>query len=288
MNFAGAAERLSDVDLPRIGDLIGVGEDEIHAVLDVEATGSGFDSKSRPKMLFEPHIFYRELGPGSLRDRAVKEGLAYKSWRSGEYPRDSYPRLTQAMRISPEAALRACSWGIGQIMGFNHSLCGFATVHDMVRSFMESEGNQLTAMVRFIISAGLDDELRRHDWRGFARGYNGPSYASHDYHGRLERAFAKWSRIPDTPWKRSQATATAKSEPEPSVQDAGGSLAGVKAPSDPTSPGAPSGTAVSSPAGLRRHTILLIGGLLGAVATKLTTVACSIPVVSHIFNSCGG
>ena len=78
---------------------------------------------------------------------------------------------------------------------------------------MDSEAAQLEGMVNFIKNAGLDDELRRHDWRGFARGYNGPSYAKHDYHGRLARSYAKWSKIPDTPWKREQAIKTVRVVP---------------------------------------------------------------------------
>ncbi len=64
MNFQGKAKRLDDIDLPREGAALGIGEDEVHAVLDVESAGTGFDSKGRPKMLFEPHIFYRLLGAG--------------------------------------------------------------------------------------------------------------------------------------------------------------------------------------------------------------------------------
>lgn len=41
LSFKGRAKRLDDVDLPRIGHQIGVGEDEIHAFMDVEAAGSG-------------------------------------------------------------------------------------------------------------------------------------------------------------------------------------------------------------------------------------------------------
>ena len=43
--FKGAAKRIDDIDLPKIGAQIGVGEDEIHALLDVESAGSGFDGK---------------------------------------------------------------------------------------------------------------------------------------------------------------------------------------------------------------------------------------------------
>jgi hypothetical protein len=98
MNFKGAAKRIEDIDLPLIGREIGVGEDEIHAVLDVESAGSGFDKQGRPKMLFEPHIFWRELGPGAKRDKAAAAGLAYPKWKRN-YPPDSYPRLAKAMAI---------------------------------------------------------------------------------------------------------------------------------------------------------------------------------------------
>ena len=198
MIFVGTGKKLSDTDLPRIGHKIGVGEDEIHAFLDVETRGSGFDSKNRLKMLFEPHIFYRELS-GAKRTAAVQAGLAYPKWRRS-YPKDSYPRLKAAMAIDENAALRSASWGLGQIMGFNCKLAGYRSAREMVTDFLKGEDRQLAAAVEFIISARLDDDLREHDWRGFARGYNGAGYAKHGYHTKLERAYNKWARIGDTPW----------------------------------------------------------------------------------------
>lgn len=197
--FKGAAKRLEDIDIPRIGHIIGVGEDEVHAVMDVEASGSGFDSQGRPKMLFEPHIFYRQL-KGAKRDRAVREGLAYRKWRRN-YPADSYPRLYRAMAIDENAALRSASWQLGQIMGFNYKLAGYPSVKAFVADMCEDEDNGLEAMINFIKNSGIDDDLRRHDWRGFARVYNGEKYYEHNYHGRLEERFLWWKGKPDTPWE---------------------------------------------------------------------------------------
>jgi hypothetical protein len=67
----------------------------------------------------------------------------------------------------------------------------------MITDFLDDEEKHLTAMVRFIISEALDDELRRHDWRGFARGYNGPGYAKNGYHTKLAAAFKAWQARPD-------------------------------------------------------------------------------------------
>ncbi|WP_128254448.1 N-acetylmuramidase family protein [Falsirhodobacter deserti] len=197
LSFRGRAERLNDFDLPEIGALIGVGEDELHAVIEVETAGGGYDSQGRPRMLFEPHVFWREL-PAAKRKGAERAGLAYPVWGTRPYPKDSYQRLALARLLDNTAALRSASWGMGQIMGFNHKAAGYDTVQGMVAAFMDSEAAQLEAMVNFIRSEGLDDELRRHDWSAFARGYNGAGYARHGYHTRLAAAYAKWARIPDT------------------------------------------------------------------------------------------
>lgn len=216
--FKGRARRLDDLDLPRAGRMIGVGEDEIHAILEVESRGSGFDSQGRPLILFEPHLFWRELGPGSRRDAAAKAGLAYPKWGAVAYPKDSYPSLVAAMKIDEAAALRSASWGLGQILGANHKAAGYDTVQAFVAAMCDDEEHHLNAMVRFIVSAGLAPKIRAHDWAGFARGYNGPGYAKHNYHGRLAAAYARWSKIKDTPFDLGKAAGeTNLNDPAPHV-----------------------------------------------------------------------
>lgn len=198
-NFAGAAKRLDDIDLPKIGATIGVGEDEIHAFMEVEAAGSGFDGAGRPKMLFEPHVFYRNL-TGKQRDLAVSLGLAYPKWGEKPYPKDSYPRLLKAMEINETAALKSASWGATQMMGGNHAIVGYRTVQDMVKAMMADEEAHIAAAVAFIKAEHIDDDLRAHRWDVVARVYNGPGYAKNGYHTRMAAAFAKWQRIRDTPY----------------------------------------------------------------------------------------
>jgi len=200
LSFKGAVVRLSDTDLPRIGYGIGVGEDEIHAFLDVETAGGGYDAEGRPKMLFEPHVFFRNLA-GKERDRAVAAGIAYARWGEKPYPKDSYPRLVQAIAINEAAALKSASWGIGQVLGENFVAAGFASPEDMVTAMVNGgEAAQLQAAVNFIKAEHLDDELRNHQWAAFARGYNGPGYAKNGYDKKLAARFAWWQGKPDTPW----------------------------------------------------------------------------------------
>lgn len=208
-DFKGAAVQLEDVDLPRIAAGIGCGEDEVHMLIDVEAAGDGFDSQKRPKMLFEPHIFYRELGPGAKRDAAVKAGLAYPTWKR-DYPSDSYPRLQKAIDIDETAALKSASWGASQILGVNHKMAGYATVQDMVNGFCDDEDDHIEGMINFVKSAAIDDDLRRlatltrattpDDCRIIAKSYNGTAYEKNGYHTKMAAAHNKWRKIRDTAW----------------------------------------------------------------------------------------
>ena len=242
--FVCAAARLTDYDLPRIGHSIDVGEDEIHAVMEVEASGGGFDRLKRPKNLFEPHVLYRNLS-GEKRTRAVSLGIAYATWKPGAYPTDSYPRLAQALAIDEAAALKACSWGLGQVLGENFAAAGYASPQAMVLAFCAGgEAEQLAAMIRFITANRLDDELRRHDWAGFAKGYNGAGYARHGYHTKLAAAFAKWSKIKDTPWTPGQDVAAT----DPMAPMTGVPVQAPPAKEEPASAPTPAGPATEPPA----------------------------------------
>ena len=212
-SFQGLGKKLDDIDLPMVGRIIGVGEDAIHAILDTEARSSGYDAYGRPTMLYEPHVMYRMVrakGDPLLLERIVDSGLAYPRWGEKPYPKDSYQRLMAAYKIAPNEALSSASWGLGQLMGFNHALAGYKSPEAMVQAFMDDEEYQLKGMVRFIISAGLDDELRALNQaqsdaqllkaaRAFAAGYNGKGFEKNGYHLKLISSIKKWRKIKDTP-----------------------------------------------------------------------------------------
>jgi hypothetical protein len=200
--FKGVVARLSDTDLPRIGYGIGVGEDEIHAFLDVETAGGGYDDEGRPKILFEPARFYAHLS-GDARARAVAANLAAPRWGDIPYgPQSSqYPKLIQAIAIDETAALMSTSWQIGQVLGENFGAAGYDSVQAMVTDMVNGgEAAGLQAAVNFIKANHLDDELRNHQWAAFARGYNGAGYAKNAYDVKLAARFKWWQGRPDTPW----------------------------------------------------------------------------------------
>ena len=170
---------------------IGVSAPEIWAVLSVETSGCGFLPDRRPKILFERHYFshltdheYDTSHPDISQPIPGGYGLP------GAH---QYDRLAEAIALDRLAALQSASWGLGQVMGSNCRKAGFAGIEEMVAAMVLSESAQLGAMVSFVKSNGIDQQLRAHDWAGFASRYNGRSYASHNYDGQLQHFFQLYS-----------------------------------------------------------------------------------------------
>jgi hypothetical protein len=200
-NFQGVGKKLDNIDIPKIAYENGFSEDAVHAVMEVESRGSGFDDYGRPKILFEPHYFYKLLGDTPTRKQAVSQGIAYAKWGTKKYPSDSYPNLAKAIKIHPEKALRSASWGMMQVMGDNYKMLNYTNVFDMVWNFMEDEEHHLRGGIDFIIAANLSSAIKSLNWEKFAAGYNGPGYAKNKYPQKLKAAYTKWKKIPDVPYE---------------------------------------------------------------------------------------
>lgn len=202
--FVGEARPITENEIAAAAKAMGVKWSRLHGVMEVEASftrpGQGFDRFKRPKMLFEPHHFYRALRirkPGSLAPAVsmdlARTGQPPHSW----YGRKSYARLVKALELDETSALLACSWGFGQVMGFNWKIAGFSSVQDMVFQCMDSEAAHLQAMCGYIrhVPACLNG-LRTGNAASFAKGYNGANYAAGGYHTKIAVAWRKWERMP--------------------------------------------------------------------------------------------
>jgi hypothetical protein len=194
MDFVGTGKRLTASDYAAAAAIIDVPVATIRGVVDVEAAGHGFDAANRPKILTEPHIFYKRLGAGEKRDKAVAAGIAYPRWGTKPYPPTSqgnYDRLALMIAIDANIALESTSWGLAQIMGFNFKDAGYADATAMVEAFKTGEGEQLDAFMRLVDAWDLEDDLQRRDAKSFASHYNGASYAQNGYDKKLLAAWAK-------------------------------------------------------------------------------------------------
>ncbi len=193
MEFVGEARTLTEADFERAAANVGCDVAAIKAVSEVESRGGGFLRDKRPKILFEAHIFSRMTDHAF--DRKHKN-ISSRRWNRALYGAGGahqYKRLGEAIALDRNAALGSASWGMFQIMGFNSELCGFASISSFVTAMMESEGRHLDAMTRFVKRRRLDDELRNHDWAGFAFGYNGSGFQENRYDEKLAKAWQKHS-----------------------------------------------------------------------------------------------
>lgn len=199
-NFVGPARPITASDVADQAQFYQIELAALRAVMAVESRNSGYDAKRRPIILFEPHVLYRNL-TGKQRQEAVRIGIAYKNWGQQPYPKGSdaqYVRLAEAIKINEEAAYRAVSIGMGQVLGENYKAAGCDSARQMFEQAAVSEANQLKHMIGFIIAKGLRDDLNRHDWAGFAAGYNGKGQVP-KYSKWLANEYAKWKRIVATP-----------------------------------------------------------------------------------------
>lgn len=169
----------------------------IKAVAEVESSGEGFLADGKPKILFEPHIFWKQLrakgiDPGMFMEENAD--ILYPKWKSGAYGPVSkqHERMERAGKINKEAAQLSASWGKFQIMGFNWKTCGAASLQEFVDGMNKSEDAHLHFFTNYILNTHLDDELRGHDWAGFALAYNGPLYRRNSYDTKLNNAYIKF------------------------------------------------------------------------------------------------
>ena len=185
INFEKAAETLN-VDIAAI-----------RAVHLVEAGGrNGFLPDSRTLILFEGHIFWnhlKKLGIDPEKFRSGNEDILFPAWNPKSYKGGAaeYDRLHKACAINHGAALRSASWGMFQIMGFNHNLCGYDSVFVYAAAMQVNQENQIAAFTNFLQKTGLDIPLRELRWADFARLYNGARYKENRYDEKLKEAYLR-------------------------------------------------------------------------------------------------
>ena len=169
----------------------------IRAVHQVEAGGqSGFLPDGRTLAIFEGHIFWNELKKSGIdpeKYRIGNEDIVFPQWNRASYTggADEYNRLNRACVIHHGAALRSAAWGLFQIMGFNHTLCGYDSVYVYAASMQMNQDYQFDAFIRFIQNTKLDIPLRKLRWTDFAWQYNGRRYKENRYVERLEVAYSQ-------------------------------------------------------------------------------------------------
>ena len=190
---------ISDEDYENAANELGIEVEVVKAIRDVETNGSGYVFSNHPAILFEGHVFWKELkkckkDPYDFND----SDILYPSWDANHYVSGvaEYVRLKKARNINNDAANASASWGLFQIMGNNYKACGCDSVETFVERMCMSQSEQLKLFVEFIKYHGMQKYLKPVkpggiQWAEFARRYNGKGYEKNKYHIRLKEAYTK-------------------------------------------------------------------------------------------------
>src|SRR5918992_2796559 len=202
MEFASKGQPLTRAGLNTALGILGLGLNDaayIWTVIEVETAGLtqgfGFRVDRRPQILFERHIFCKRTNACFDSEAPDVSGPA------GGYGTlaEQYAKLEKAIalcartKLGIEPALESTSWGMGQVMGFNHTVAGFTSAASMAQAMVRSEDAQLAAMTAFLKANGLATLLQKQDWTGFAKRYNGPSYWKNHYDTKLAEQYQRFA-----------------------------------------------------------------------------------------------
>ena len=175
----------------------------VKAVNEVESSGKGFLLDGRPRILFEGHIFWKELKKRGIKPEDFtsekNKNVLYKSWTRSHYEggKQEYDRLEKAAGISDDdafhnAAYASASYGAFQIMGFHFQSLGYPNVDSFVAHLYTHEKAHLEAFGKFLKVNQLIQHLQTKNWEAFARGYNGSAYKTNKYDTKLASAYNKY------------------------------------------------------------------------------------------------
>lgn len=191
------SKKLTEQQIKDAAKNAGIEYAALKAVIEVEARSSGFFSTGEPAILFERHKFWEQLGAIKWFTMRLKIMMLHPricNRFAGGYGRysEQHDKLRIAASYNRDIALQSCSWGVGQVMGYHWEALGYESLQSFINDMYESEAKQLDAMIRYIKVNNLVDELQRHDWAGFARGYNGVAYKKNNYDEKLRQAYRKY------------------------------------------------------------------------------------------------
>ncbi|MEM6456029.1 MAG: N-acetylmuramidase domain-containing protein [Acidobacteriota bacterium] len=165
-------------------------------VLVVESSGRGFGADGRLTIRVEVHKFWSHWGidHADVFDRHFRFD-ASRRWqghrvRDGEHaPWETFHgrqagewrAFDLARTLDEDAALRAISMGMPQIMGFNHPKIGYGSPQAMFARFTADVRWHALGLFDFITGPGqastMLDDLRRGQFEAFATAYNGQGQA---------------------------------------------------------------------------------------------------------------
>jgi len=176
----------------KLANQLGVDENLLGAVILVESSGSGFKDGNL-LIRFENHHFVKYTGTSyttlfyynaseKWKDHKFRK-KATDSWitvHTGEQSSE-YDTFNFAKSLNEDAAYKSISMGLGQIMGFNYTTCGYSSAKEMFGDFNSGHQQQIIGMVEFIKKNNNGktlQALQNNNISSFVTQYNGSGNVS--------------------------------------------------------------------------------------------------------------
>lgn len=172
---------ISFSDIQAAAGTLGIHPCMVKAVAVLESAGKGFTKEGNVVVRFEKHVFLRQLSQMGADNQTLSKAQALRGSGLRTY--------LDALRIDNFCAKLSTSYGMFQIMGFNHESAGFVHVHDFVKAMERDEHSQLQAFINFIKNNNLARYMKGELFAEFARRYNGPGYKANNYDTKLRAAY---------------------------------------------------------------------------------------------------
>jgi hypothetical protein len=175
---------------------LGVSVEALETVVRVVSKKRGFLQEGRSAVTFLGHQFWRQLKKRGIRTSALQKkyrSVLYRHWDPKEVRKGlkEYKRVKKAMRVHPDAALRATCWGMFQVPGFHFKKLGYHNVYDFVKAQQSSEVVQLRDFLRLLAHDELAPHLRDIKWNKFTKRYFGPGYKQMGLMKKLKNRYEK-------------------------------------------------------------------------------------------------
>lgn len=160
-----------------------------YAVATIESNCKGYRNNGFPVVRFEKHVFKRYLKKNKSTQHLVRKAECIKG--------SGWDAYQAALQIEPHYAKLSTSYGMFQIMGFNHAVVGYDTVEEFVEAMEASIFKQIEAFCKFIIYNNLQVAMKKLFFSDFACKYNGPNYHANSYDIKLEAAYNEALKLED-------------------------------------------------------------------------------------------
>lgn len=191
LDSANRYKSLTEADYRIVAAELGVETAAIKAVVRIEAGAAleGFWAPGVPVINFDRSIYSR-MKPAT--SRKAPASMTVPAGITNSYGKREWSQLIAARKVNEDKANMGTFWGMFQIGGFNYKICGCSDVNEFVERMSYSEFEQLELFAIFIRNTGMLTYLKEKNWAGFARKYNGASYAKRGYHTKMANAYARF------------------------------------------------------------------------------------------------